>query len=190
MNAPAFYRKLVHYFPFAPTPKQEVFFQLIAQFLTNTATDEIFVLKGFAGTGKTTLVSALVSALPEINGKSVLLAPTGRAAKVIANYAHKSAFTIHKKIYFPKKIAGGGLQFTLQQNKHKNTLFIVDEASMISDVSTDSKFSEGSSLLDDLISYVYSGAGCNLLLIGDTAQLPPVNMPISPALDLESLSLH
>jgi ATP-dependent exoDNAse (exonuclease V) alpha subunit len=190
MNASAFYRNLVQHFPFAPTPKQAVFFQLIAQYVTNPTTDELFVLKGFAGTGKTTLVSALVAALPEINCKTVLLAPTGRAAKVISNYAHKTAFTIHKKIYFPKKIAGGGMQYTLQQNKHKNTLFIVDEASMISDVNTDTKFSDGTSLLDDLISYIYSGQGCKLLLIGDTAQLPPVNLSISPALDLDSLSLN
>lgn len=190
MNASAFYRNLVQHFPFAPTPKQAVFFQLIAQYVTNPTTDELFVLKGFAGTGKTTLVSTLVAALPEINCKTVLLAPTGRAAKVISNYAHKPAFTIHKKIYFPKKIAGGGMQYTLQQNKHKNTLFIVDEASMISDVNTDTKFSDGTSLLDDLISYIYSGQGCKLLLIGDTAQLPPVNLSISPALDLDSLSLH
>jgi ATP-dependent exoDNAse (exonuclease V) alpha subunit len=190
MNASQFHRKLIQHFPFAPTQKQEVFFQLIAQYITQTTCEELFVLKGYAGTGKTTLVSALVHTLPDLNYKSVLLAPTGRAAKVMANYAQKSAFTIHKKIYFPKKVAGGGLQFTLQQNKHKNTLFIVDEASMISDVAIDTKFAEGSSLLDDLIAYIYSGVGCKLLLIGDTAQLPPVNLSISPALDLDSLSLH
>lgn len=190
MNSSTYYRLLLQHFPFEPTPKQAVFFQLVAQYVTHSQTDELFVLKGFAGTGKTTLVRALVATLPAIHGKSVLLAPTGRAAKVIANYSQKAAFTIHKKIYFPKKIAGGGLQFSLQQNKHKNTLFIVDEASMISDVSLDSKLAEGTSLLDDLISYVYAGAGCKLLLIGDTAQLPPVHLPISPALDLDSLALH
>ena len=169
---------------------QDVFFQQIAEFITNTDNNEIFVLKGFAGTGKTTLISTIVNNLVEINKKYVLLAPTGRAAKVIANYSNKPAFTIHKKIYFPKKGSGGGVTFTLQQNKHKNTLFIVDEASMISDVNSESKLYENGSLLDDLISYIYSGTNCKMLLLGDTAQLPPVNSDISPALDIDSLALH
>jgi ATP-dependent exoDNAse (exonuclease V) alpha subunit len=119
-----------------------------------------------------------------------LLAPTGRAAKVIANYSNKPAFTIHKKIYFPKKASGGGVSFTLQPNKHKNTIFIVDEASMISDANSDSKLYENGSLLDDLISYVYSGTNCKMILLGDTAQLPPVNLDISPALDTHTLAVH
>jgi len=190
MTSTAFYSILTRNFPFQPTYKQDIFFQMVAQFATNTNNDEIFVLKGYAGTGKTTVISTLVNNLAEIGKKYVLLAPTGRAAKVIANYSQKPAFTIHKKIYFPKKNSGGSLSFTLQPNKHKNTIFIVDEASMISDVNQESKLYENGSLLDDLISYIYSGTNCKMILLGDTAQLPPVNLDISPALDTNSLALH
>jgi ATP-dependent exoDNAse (exonuclease V) alpha subunit len=148
------------------------------------------VLKGYAGTGKTTVISTIVNSLNDINMKSVLLAPTGRAAKVIASYSNKPAFTIHKRIYFPKKGKSGGVSFTTQANKFKNTIFIVDEASMISDVATDSKLYENGSLLDDLIFYIYNGQNCKMILLGDTAQLPPVQMEVSPALDTDSLALH
>ena len=189
MNSSFFYSLLKRQFPFTPTNKQDLFFQLIAEFCTNNDDNEIFVLKGYAGTGKTTVISTIVNNLIEINKKYVLLAPTGRAAKVISNYSQKSAFTIHKKIYFPKKVAGG-VSFTMQQNKHKNTIFIVDEASMISDTNTDSNAFENGSLLDDLISYIYSGTNCKMLLLGDTAQLPPVNLDISPALNIDTLGIH
>lgn len=189
MNSSFFYSLLKGQFPFTPTNKQDLFFQLIAEFCTNNDNNEIFVLKGYAGTGKTTVISTIVNNLNEINKKYVLLAPTGRAAKVIANYSQKPAFTIHKKIYFPKKVAGG-VTFTMQQNKHKNTIFIVDEASMISDTNTDSNAFENGSLLDDLISYIYSGSNCKMLLLGDTAQLPPVNLDISPALNIDTLAMH
>jgi ATP-dependent exoDNAse (exonuclease V) alpha subunit len=190
MSASLFYSVLQKKFPFKPTVKQDIFFQQIAEFITNSNKDEIFVLKGYAGTGKTTVISTIVNNLIEINKKYVLLAPTGRAAKVIANYSNKPAFTIHKKIYFPKKTSGGGVSFTLQTNKHKNTIFFIDESSMISDVNTESKLYENGSLLDDLISYVYSGENCKMILLGDTAQLPPVQLDISPALDTDTLSLH
>jgi ATP-dependent exoDNAse (exonuclease V) alpha subunit len=190
MNSSSFYSHLQKKFPFQPTYNQDIFFQKIAIFLTDTQNETIFVLKGYAGTGKTTVISTIVNSLLEINKKYVLLAPTGRAAKVIANYSDKPAFTIHKKIYFPKKNSGGGVSFTLQQNKHKNTVFIVDEASMISDTNSDSKLYENGSLLDDLISYVYSGTNCKMILLGDTAQLPPVNLDISPALDIHTLSIN
>ncbi len=190
MSAASFYRILRNEFPFTPTQKQDIFFQKVAEFITNDNNDEIFVLKGYAGTGKTTVISTIVNNLAEIQKKYVLLAPTGRAAKVIANYSHKPAFTIHKKIYFPKKGSGGGVSFTLQQNKHKNTFFIVDEASMISDTNSDSKLYENGSLLDDLISYVYSGTNCKMILLGDTAQLPPVNLDMSPALNMDSLAMN
>lgn len=190
MNSSLFYSHLQRKFPFQPTYNQDIFFQKIAIFLTDTQNETIFVLKGYAGTGKTTVISTIVNSLLEINKKYVLLAPTGRAAKVIANYSNKPAFTIHKKIYFPKKNSGGGVSFTLQQNKHKNTVFIVDEASMISDTNSDSKLYENGSLLDDLISYVYSGTNCKMILLGDTAQLPPVNLDISPALDIHTLSIN
>ena len=136
------------------------------------------------------MISTIVNNLIEINKKYVLLAPTGRAAKVISNYSQKPAFTIHKKIYFPKKSSGGGVAFTLQQNKHKNTIFIIDEASMISDQNNESKMYENGSLLDDLISYVYNGENCKMILLGDTAQLPPVNLDISPALNTDTLELN
>ena len=152
MSTKNFYSILSNNFPFNPSIKQNSFFQKIAVFLTDTNNETIFVLKGYAGTGKTTVISTIVNNLIEINKKYVLLAPTGRAAKVIANYSNKPAFTIHKKIYFPKKSSGGGVAFTMQQNKHKNTIFIVDEASMISDQSNESKMYENGSLLDDLIS--------------------------------------
>jgi len=190
MNSALFYGLLQKKFPFAPTLKQDIFFQKIAIFLTDTHNDTIFVLKGYAGTGKTTVISTIVNNLGDINKKFVLLAPTGRAAKVIANYSNTPAFTIHKKIYFPKKSAGGGVAFTKQLNKHKNTIFIVDEASMISDSNSDSKLYDNGSLLDDLISYVYSGTNCKMILLGDTAQLPPVNLDISPALDTHTLGIH
>ncbi|WP_452599583.1 ATP-dependent DNA helicase, partial [Pontimicrobium sp. MEBiC01747] len=145
---------------------------------------------GYAGTGKTTIISAFVNNLWKAKKSAVLMAPTGRAAKVIANYSKKEAFTIHRKIYFPKKDRGGGVKFVLQPNKHKNTIFIVDEASMIPDTPGDSKLFENGSLLDDLIQYVYAGHNCKLLLIGDTAQLPPVKLELSPALDENNLSLN
>ena len=185
-----FYSILSNSFPFNPTIKQESFFQKIAVFIESNNNESIFVLKGYAGTGKTTVISTIVNNLIEVNKKYVLLAPTGRAAKVIASYSNKPAFTIHKKIYFPKKSSGGGVSFTMQQNKHKNTIFIVDEASMISDVAAESKMYENGSLLDDLITYIYSGSNCKMILLGDTAQLPPVNLDISPALNTDSLELN
>ncbi len=190
MNAASFNSLLQNKFPFDPTFKQAVFFEKIASFLTDKSNDSIFVLKGYAGTGKTVLIATIVNHLAVLDKKYVLLAPTGRAAKVIANYAKKASFTIHRKIYFPKKVANGGVSFTMQTNKHSNTIFIVDEASMISDVNTDSKLFENGSLLDDLINYVYSGNNCKLILLGDTAQLPPVNLDISPALDTHLLGVH
>ncbi|AWH87024.1 ATP-dependent endonuclease [Flavobacterium album] len=187
-ESPEFYKLLRQKFPFNPTVKQDIFLQKAAGFIINDSRDELFVLKGYAGTGKTTIISTIVNYLSEANKKYVLLAPTGRAAKVIAGYSNKPAFTIHKRIYFPKKGTGGMVGFTLQPNKFTNTVFIVDEASMISDTSQESKMYENGSLLDDLISYVYSGKNCKMMLIGDTAQLPPVNSELSPALDIESLA--
>jgi len=157
--------------------------QLLSRFVLREDSDQIFLLKGYAGTGKTSITSVLVKNLNKARKSSVLLAPTGRAAKVLSNYSGKQAFTIHKKIYYPKSNKKGGISFRLQPNKHRNAIFIVDEASMIPDINQDSKLFENGSLLDDLIQYVYSGHGCKLLLIGDTAQLPPVKLEVSPALD-------
>lgn len=190
MNPSEFYALLKSDFPHEPTLKQEVALQLISKFILGDDPNELFLLLGYAGTGKTTLVGTLVKNLWKAMMSSVLLAPTGRAAKVISNYSGKEAFTIHKKIYYPKSVKGGGVSFTLQPNKHRNVIFIVDEASMIPDVNQDSKLFENGSLLDDLVQYVYSGHQCKLLLIGDTAQLPPVKLDISPALDARTLENH
>src|SRR5690554_670753 len=186
MNVSEFYSFLKNEFPHNTTPKQEIALQLLAKFVLGTNKNETFLLKGYAGTGKTTIVGTLVKNLPKAKMRSVLLAPTGRAAKVISYYSKKQAFTIHKKIYFPKN-KNGSISFTLQNNKHRDTIFIVDEASMIPDVNQDSRLFENGSLLDDLMQYVYSGHNCKLLLIGDTAQLPPVHLAISPALDIKVL---
>ncbi len=190
MNTSEFYALLKSDFPHEPTLKQEVALQLISKFVLGDDSNQLFLLLGYAGTGKTTLVGTLVKNLWKAKKSSVLLAPTGRAAKVISNYSGKEAFTIHKKIYYPKSVKGGGVSFTLQPNKHRNVIFVVDEASMIPDVNQDSKLFENGSLLDDLVQYVYSGYQCKLLLIGDTAQLPPVKLDISPALDARTLENH
>ena len=142
------------------------------------------------GTGKTSIIGTLVKNLWHIKMSFVQMAPTGRAAKVISSYSEKPAQTIHRKIYFPKKEKGGNISFSLQRNKHRDTLFIVDEASMIPDTKSDSKLFENGSLLDDLMHYVYSGHNCKLILIGDDAQLPPVKLDLSPALDARTLQLQ
>ncbi|MDU8886951.1 AAA family ATPase [Yeosuana sp. MJ-SS3] len=190
MNSSEFYSLLNQQFPFTPTLKQDIALQQLSEFIFNSSKDQVFLLKGFAGTGKTTIISLIVTNLWKVKKSAVLMAPTGRAAKVISNYSKKEAFTIHKKIYFPKKDKGGGVKFVLQPNKHKNTLFIVDEASMIPDIPSESKLLENGSLLDDLIQFVYSGNQCKLLLIGDTAQLPPVKLDLSPALNEKTLNLN
>ena len=190
MTASEFYSLIKQQFPFNPTIKQNIVLQQLSEFIFKSDKNALYLLKGYAGTGKTTIVGAIVNNLWKAKKSAVLMAPTGRAAKVIANYSGKEAFTIHKKIYFPKKDAGGGVKFVLQPNKHKNTIFIVDEASMIPDTPSESKLMENGSLLDDLMQYVYAGHNCKLLLIGDTAQLPPVRLDISPALDENTLALN
>ncbi len=190
MNSSEFYKLLKKNFPFEPTTKQNIVLDQLAEFVFDTSPNTLYLLKGFAGTGKTSIIGTLVSNLWEVKKSAVLMAPTGRAAKVISNYSGKEAFTIHKKIYFPKKDKGGGVKFVMQPNKHRNTIFIVDEASMIPDTPADSKLFENGSLLDDLMQYVYSGHHCKLLLIGDKAQLPPVKSDLSPALNAAQLDLH
>ncbi|WP_086477278.1 MULTISPECIES: ATP-dependent DNA helicase [Arenibacter] len=185
-----FYNLLIDKFPHDVTPKQSVALQQLSSFILSKEKNKVFLLKGFAGTGKTTIIGTMVTNLWKTTMKAVLMAPTGRAAKVMSNYSGTQAFTIHRKIYFPKKQRGGGVQFVLSPNKHTNTLFIVDEASMISDTPTDSKLLENGSLLNDLMTYVYGGHNCKLILIGDTAQLPPVHLNLSPALDERQLSLN
>ena len=189
LSAPAFYRHLQEKFPHTPTPKQTLALKSLADFITRGDTGEVFLLKGYAGTGKTTLLGTLITNLWHIRKKAVLMAPTGRAAKVMSSYTGSKAHTIHRQIYFPRKDRSGGVTFTLAPNRHRNTLFIVDEASMIPDAPTESGKGTNSSLLDDLMTFVYSGHKCQLMLIGDTAQLPPVRLSLSPALDAGKLSL-
>ena len=186
----SYYATLKEKFPHEPTAKQSVALQQLSHYVLSKEKEQLFLLKGFAGTGKTTIVGTLVNSLWHTTMKAVLMAPTGRAAKVMSNYSNTQAFTIHRKIYFPKKQTGGGVQFVLAPNKHRNTIFIVDEASMIPDTPADSKLFENGSLLDDLMMFVYSGHNCKLILIGDTAQLPPVHLDLSPALDEGKLELN
>lgn len=177
------YRSVKDTFEYDLTLDQQVALEAITNFIFSQNKDELFLLKGYAGTGKTTLIGSLVNKLWTVGKKSVLLAPTGRAAKVMSSFSKSTAFTIHKKIYYPKKQSNGGVTFTLGVNKHKDTIFIVDEASMISDSSLEAKLFENGSLLADLIQYVYSGHRCKLMFVGDIAQLPPVKLNLSPALD-------
>jgi ATP-dependent exoDNAse (exonuclease V) alpha subunit len=177
---------IVQLYPFSPTTEQLVFCTKAASFFADTTAKKCMVLRGYAGTGKTTSIAALVKALPQFKLKVVLLAPTGRAAKVISSYTQKPAFTIHKKIYRKRSAVATEMAFQLAPNLAENTLFIVDEASMIAD---EWNTQTGSSFLKDLIEFVYqpSSAGkdknCALLFVGDTAQLPPVGSLDSPALN-------
>jgi exodeoxyribonuclease V len=174
-----------NYLPFVPTTDQEQAIQKLSQFLFTANEQTIFILKGYAGTGKTNLVSALAKALPSAKWNSVLLAPTGRAAKVLGSNAQKLAQTIHKKI-FRKSLSGEGqIYFSQAENTHKNTLFIVDEASMIGPGQDTGGIY--SNLLESLLEYIFSGENCKLLFVGDTAQLPPVGSNESPALSPEYL---
>ena len=174
-------------FPYKPTFEQENVVKILADFLFCCKMDVLFLLKGYAGTGKTSLIGALVKTLDQLEQKCVLLAPTGRAAKVFSHYAGHPAYTIHKKIYRQKTFSNEMDNFSINDNLHQHTLFIVDEASMIAnDGLSGSMFGTGR-LLDDLIQYVYSGQGCRLMLIGDLAQLPPVGEEESPALSADVL---
>ena len=169
-------------FGFRPTNEQNLAAQMMAEFVFEQSRESVFVLRGYAGTGKTSLVGALVRSLDQLKQKSVLMAPTGRAAKVFALHAQHPAYTIHKRIYRQKSFTGEMLDFLQDVNLMKHTLFIVDEASMIANSGMGgSPFGTGR-LLDDLIHFVYSGEGCRLMLVGDTAQLPPVGEDESPAL--------
>lgn len=168
--------------PFEPNEEKEGLFQALGAFLVSREARKAFILRGYAGTGKTSVISALVRAMQGLKQPCVLLAPTGRAAKVFSRYSGEQAYTIHKKIYRLNQL--GAESFSLSDNLHKNTLFIVDEASMLSGQRESSVFGSGC-VLDDLVKYVYNGQGCSLLLLGDDAQLPPVGSTLSPALDAD-----
>ncbi|MCB9017655.1 MAG: AAA family ATPase [Paludibacteraceae bacterium] len=185
------HEKIKENFPHEATPQQEELIRLLSSFVIS-GDDHIFLMKGYAGTGKTSVVSALIRAMEEMKQPVVLMAPTGRAAKVLSAYSGRPAFTIHKKIYRQQTGGDPNGDFSLNVNLHKQTLFIVDEASMIANASAETNFGSGR-LLDDLIEYVYGGDGCRLILIGDTAQLPPVGQEMSPALEkaqLEGYGFH
>lgn len=177
------FREQIH---FPPTTGQEEALEMLSSFICENSENQLFILKGYAGTGKTTLVSALVKTLEIYKLNTVLLAPTGRAAKVFGNYAGKKSYTIHKHLYRMKN-KNGILSFSRKENKFRDTLFIVDEVSMISDSSAMGDLFSHRTLLDDLIQYVYEGINCKLLFIGDDAQLPPVHADESPALREEYL---
>lgn len=168
---------------FPPTNSQAQLIDLMASYIISDEPDEIMLIKGYAGTGKTTMINTLTQVLDSLKIRSILMAPTGRAAKVMADYTGKAAFTIHKSIYRQKSSSDGMGKFVLNKNLYKNTYFIVDEASMISNEAMENSVFGSGRVLDDLLEYVYSGVNCKLILVGDTAQLPPVGLSISPALE-------
>lgn len=174
--------RIIQCLPFTANEGQMQLLDKLSRFITSPAPRKTFILRGYAGTGKTSIMAALVQSLKQLNQRFVLLAPTGRAAKVLSRYAGHPAYTIHKFIYRQKQL--GEEVFTLNDNLHKHTLFIIDEASMISGVRETHGFGSGM-LLDDLVKYVYSGEGCSLLTLGDDAQLPPVGSIVSPALQTD-----
>ena len=176
--------RIIQALPFTPNEGQDELLHILSQFIISKDEQKTFVLRGYAGTGKTSLMAALVRAMKELQQSIVLLAPTGRAAKVLARYAQTPAYTIHKFIYRQNKL--GTDAFSLSFNPHKNTIFIVDEASMISGECNNNTFGTGV-LLNDLIQYISSGERCSLLLLGDDAQLPPVGTSLSPALNIDYL---
>ena len=169
--------------PYDPSDDQMLLIAGFGHFLLYGGERSAFLLNGYAGTGKTSMTGAMVKVLSEAGTKTVLLAPTGRAAKIFADYSGHSAFTIHRKIYRQRSYGPDGT-FNLAENKHRDTIFIVDEASMIANHSADGAVFGSGHLLDDLIEYVYQGQNCRLMLIGDEAQLPPVGQSLSPALNV------
>ena len=175
---------------FETTPGQKKIVEKLSEYLADDDFSRIFVLNGYAGTGKTTLVAAVVGALKDLGVKPVLLAPTGRAAKVLAQYAGEKALTIHKRIYRQRTNADYESKFSLNLNPERGAVFIVDEASMLSDGASDGALFGSGSLLADLVQYVRNGRSCRLVLVGDSAQLPPVGSDFSPALDPASLSAY
>jgi exodeoxyribonuclease-5 len=187
------YSGFISKFKYDPTPCQDALLRKIADFVSSDDSD-ILVVNGYAGTGKTTAVSAVIETMKEFETKCVLLAPTGRAAKVLSSYAGQPAYTIHKRIYRQKSVGGDGFgQFSLFPNKDKEVLFVVDEVSLIGidagQQQSTAAFGTGN-LLDDLISHVRAGVDCKMILIGDSAQLPPVGLDASPALMKDYMSMH
>ena len=175
---------------FEPTDEQKILIDSLAEMVTSSAKHQLMLVKGYAGTGKTSVISAFVRTLNDFKIRPVLMAPTGRAAKVLSVYSGEQAFTIHKKIYRQKSSADGFGSFVLNYNTYNNTFFVVDEASMISRYSADQSLFGTGNLLDDLLTFVYNDRNCRLVLIGDTAQLPPVGQEESPALNRRRLEAY
>ncbi|HPO39094.1 MAG TPA: AAA family ATPase [Bacteroidales bacterium] len=177
------YNLLTKNLGYLPTQDQSDCMRLLSGFVADNTNDVIFLMTGYAGTGKTSVIASLVATLNTLRQKSVLLAPTGRAAKVLTSYTGMDAYTVHRKIYRQKSATDGVGRFVLDRNFHKETYFIVDEASMIPEESSEGSMFGSGRLLDDLLEYVYTGTDCKLILVGDVAQLPPVGSIVSPALD-------
>ena len=181
-------RQIYEKISFETTFSQKKVVEMLSDYLSEPKTEQIFVLNGYAGTGKTTLLAAVVEVLDAMQVPTVLLAPTGRAAKVLSRYCHREALTIHKRIYRERTTADYESHFSLDVNKERGAVFIVDEASMLSDATSEGQIFGSGSLLDDLIKYIRSGRDCRLILVGDNAQLPPVGSAFSPALDRDVMS--
>ncbi len=182
-----FSEALLRHFNYEPTECQQALFRDLGEFVANPQDGDIMVINGYAGTGKTTAVAAFISTMEEFHMRYVLLAPTGRSAKVLARYTRRKAFTVHKYIYRQKNLNGGVGEFSLDVNRCSGCYFIVDESSLIQISSDGSSVFGSGDLLSDLVSFVRQGKDCRLILIGDMAQLPPVGLDCSPALDCEYL---
>ena len=182
------YKKMLFYLGFEATQSQDSLFKALSVFINCSDSNKIMVINGYAGTGKTSAIASLVTTITELEQPFILMAPTGRAAKVLSNYTNVRALTIHKQIYRQKSLGDGFGQFVLDINKHKDTIFIVDEASLISSGSSDIFMFGSGDLLEDLMKYVFSRENNKLILIGDSAQLPPIGADISRALDSAYLS--
>lgn len=181
-------RQIYEKISFETTFSQKKVVEMLSDYLSEPKSEQIFVLNGYAGTGKTTLLAAVVEVLDAMQVPTVLLAPTGRAAKVLSRYCHREALTIHKRIYRERTTADYESHFSLDVNKERGAVFIVDEASMLADATSEGQVFGSGSLLDDLIKYIRSGRDCRLILVGDNAQLPPVGSAFSPALDRDVMS--
>ncbi|MBQ5669211.1 MAG: AAA family ATPase, partial [Tidjanibacter sp.] len=178
-------------FAFTPTFGQKKIIESLSDWISDEDFERIFILNGYAGTGKTTLVAAFVEVLKELKIKPILLAPTGRAAKVLSNHTDSTpAYTIHKRIYRERTSASLDSKFDLNFNREKDACFIVDEASMIADYSEEGSIFGSGSLLDDLFEYVRQGQRCRIMFVGDSAQLPPVGHDLSPALNPQKMALY
>lgn len=180
-------RQIADNLPYTPNEQQQQLLDTLSRYIINGKDNDLFLLTGYAGTGKTSIIGATVKALDALKYKTVLLAPTGRAAKVFSRYASHPAYTIHRKIYRQQRFSPDMRGFLAGNNTHRDTLFIVDEASMIANATNDSGYYGSGNLLDDLIEYVYAGDNCRLILLGDSAQLPPIGQPFSPALSPQIL---